>query len=305
MPPRLSPLALALLLAAPLAAQPALDATAAPRQGTIQADDGRLGTLDLQIAPEAPNPLDECPGYLAPGAPDAAVEWNGEGPLRLWVRSATDAVLVVRAPTGETLCEDDTEGVQPAIEIAQARPGRYAVWVGAYTPASDASLAATLYAGPPPPPTPLAPEAAAPPLAFTGDDASLGVTAGGDHATASLGLPEWCPGFIDAEPTARVSGAPPYYLTATAEADLVLAVRDASGEWLCNDDGGLGTDPALLIEASGEHAVWVGTFRGFARGDAPEAVLTATGEAPEGFGESGEIIDEPGIYRRARAHPLL
>lgn len=278
---RLAPLALALLFA-PLAssAQTGLDDSAAPRQGTLQASSSRMAALDLQISPEAENPVDRCGGYFTLGAPDAAVEWGGGGQaMRVWVRSALDGVLIVQAPTGETLCEDDTEGVQPAIQIAQAPAGRYAVWVGAFTTNIDASPTATLYAGAAPPAPTLAPEASAPRLAFEGADVSLVqdrvLT---EHAAQTLGLPSVCPGFISPAPTARVTGEPPYTVTATSGADLVLAVRTASGEWLCDDDSGEGRDPALEIMAMGEHTVWVGTFRGHARGEAPEATLRMTGD---------------------------
>jgi len=89
-----------------------------------------------------------------------------------------------------------------------------------------------------------------------------------------------CSGFIGEAPTARVSGDGGYYLTASGDADLVMAVRTASGEWLCDDDSGGNTNPAIEIPASGEHSVWVGTFRGHARGQGPSATLTATADSP-------------------------
>ena len=279
---RLAPLALVLLLT-PLAstAQTDLDGSATPRQGTLRASSATPAVLDIQIAPEAENPVADCPGYFTLGAPDAVVDWEGGGSaLRVWVRSALDGVLIVQAPTGETLCEDDTDGVQPAIQIGQAQAGRYAVWVGAFTPTTDASPAATLYAGPPPPEVSLQePDASTARLEMEDSDLTLAEESRSmNTAVAALGLPDRCMGFIGMAPMAVVSGDGPYTVTASSSADLVLAIRTASGDWLCDDDSGPDKDPAVYITAAGEHTVWVGTFRGHARGEAPEAGLRVTRE---------------------------
>ncbi|HIG73815.1 MAG TPA: hypothetical protein EYQ24_04330 [Bacteroidetes bacterium] len=275
------PFALA-LLAAPVAAQ-TLDADAAPRQGTLQVGSSATDALDLTLDPTTRHPDAECPGYLTPGAPDAVVEWSGASPLRLWVRSAADATMTVIGPDGNTQCIDDADGVQPALLLEQPTAGRYAVWVGTFSSSVDTDPAATLYAGPPPPPLSPGDAASAPALSFSGDeDASMEVTPGGMHPAEALGMPPYCTGFYSAEPSARASGPTPYTITASSGSDLTLAVRTRGGGWLCNDDGGAfgSTDPAVEVQGEGEQTVWVGTFRGYARGNAPEGTLTLTAEAP-------------------------
>ncbi|MEL6614112.1 MAG: hypothetical protein AAFQ43_00155 [Bacteroidota bacterium] len=282
---RFAPLALATCLALASGADAQdLDATGVPRHGTLQLSDGQQDALDIILTPEAPVPAEDCPGYIAPGDPDATIDWNGDGPLRIWLRSASDGVLVVRAPLGETLCNDDADGVQPAIEFGQAQPGSYAVWAGTFSPSIDASTAATLYAGTPPEAVSFqSADASTPSVVYTGETPSgetTAVIAGGGYTASSLGMGEGCVGFYDAMPTIRVSAPAPYVLTTDSDADLVLAVLTPEGEWLCNDDGGEGANPLVEIGSTDQHTVWVGTFRGFARGDAPEADLVVTDEAP-------------------------
>ena len=144
---RLALLALA-FSAAPLAAQP-LNADASPRQGTLQVGSAEAA-LDLEIAAPAQHPRADCVGMLDPSAPDATITRTGAGPMRVWVRSSRDATLTVVMPSGETLCVDDEDGVQPALLMEQAPAGRYAVWVGAFGQYGDTRPAATLHAGPPP-----------------------------------------------------------------------------------------------------------------------------------------------------------
>lgn len=284
MPVRFAPLALfALLFLASGAAAQSLDANGVPRYGTLQLRDGLQDALDIVLTPEAEVPHEGCPGYIAPGDPDAVIDWNGEGPLRIWLRSASDGVLVVRAPLGETLCNDDADGVQPAIEFGQAQPGSYAVWAGTFGQTLDASTAATLYAGSPPEAASLASGANVRSVAIAGapDDETIAVTAGGGYAADALGLADGCVGFYDPEPTIRVAVPEGFFLTTESDADLVLAVQTPDGEWLCNDDGGEGANPGIEIPPSDESfTVWVGTFRGFARGEAPEADLVLRNEAP-------------------------
>ncbi|MEM1054736.1 MAG: hypothetical protein AAGI52_04365 [Bacteroidota bacterium] len=266
------------LFAAPLAAQP-LDADAASRHGTIQAGSDATDDLTFDVSPDAEHPEADCPGFLTPGAPDAVVEWSDTSPMRLWVRSALDATMTIIGPDSEVVCIDDEDGVQPALLLEQPTPGRYAVWVGSFMSDLDASPAATLHAGPPPPAVGLGSDADS--LPFSGvDDAEMEVIAGGLHPAEELGMPDYCVGFYNSEPTARVSGPSPYNVTATSDADLTLAVRTSGGGWVCNDDASPfdGTDPAVEVQGAGEQTVWVGTFRGYARGEAPEATLTVTNE---------------------------
>ena len=263
------------VLAPPLAAQPSLDPTAPPRHGTLQTS-GPLAALDFDIAPEAAIPQAGCPGRFTLGAPDAVVDASGGGTLRIWSRSEIDAVMVVMAPDGTVECSDDVDGIDPAVQIEQAS-GRYAVWLGAFAETPSLPLVATLYAGAPSPPE----TTAEVPLITFGDGSDRDIRLGSAYFPSMLGMPETCTGYYDSAASALVTGRPPYTIQASGDADLVMAVRTASGDWQCNDDA-FGSDPAVRITEDGQHVVWVGTYRSAARAETPEAVLTTSdAEIPE------------------------
>jgi len=60
----------------------------------------------------------------------AAASW----PLILSAVSEADLTIVVRTPDGEFLCNDDTNGANPAVRIEQPDAGAYEIWVGTYAP---------------------------------------------------------------------------------------------------------------------------------------------------------------------------
>lgn len=290
-----------LLAAAPSAAQPAQpNHTARPAAGTLSARPGAVAAQDLTVRPGQDNPIADCTGDIRPDAPDVVVDWRGGGPLRLTTRAARDLTLLVRLPDGSWRCDDDTDALQPVVEIAEAPRGRYAVWVGAFgLLPSDPPVAATLYAGLPP--TALA-SGGRPTGGELRLEAGFEGVSGARTVEARIGGPDWagqligpdedyCTGFIDgAQPTLRFtySGVgPPLYLHATpagGDEDLVMLVQDPSGLVSCYDDD-LGTDPVFwdAEPLEGTYAVWVGTFAGHARSAAPRARLTLSETAPEGF----------------------
>ena len=301
---------LAAALAAPAAAQP-MQTDAAPAAGTLRAEAGtRAAELALDVRPRVLSPVDGCPGHVDPAAPDAVVEWDG-GDLRVGARAAFDATLLVYTPGGEWACNDDAEGTQPAVQIRGAAAGRYAVWVGSFSPSPDAP-AATLSAGAPPPRPVLDADAA--PAAGTieaagGFEAARGgievnVEAGGRDAAADLDVPAGaaaCAGYVDAgRPTAAVryaaeGGTGALVIGAYAfDADLTLVVQGPDGDVLCNDDYD-GTDPTVVVEdaQSGRYAVWVGTF--WAAVEPVGATLVLSETAPEFYDVigDGEVFDEP------------
>ncbi|MBL8551972.1 MAG: peptidase S1 [Hyphomonadaceae bacterium] len=79
-----------------------------------------------------------CVGYIA-NAPDFRIDFTpGEqgAPLIFSVAATIDTTLVIRAPDGSWLCDDDggTVSFNPAITFEKPVAGRYDVWVGAYAP---------------------------------------------------------------------------------------------------------------------------------------------------------------------------
>ena len=288
-------LLLAALGLAPLAAAQDMSPDADPVSGTFTLDGGS-GSSAFDVRAEAEVPVDGCVGYVGPSAPDVVVDWAG-GDLRVWVRAAFDGTLAVHGPDGQWTCDDDTEGTSPVVEIADAAAGRYAVWLGSFSP-SPFETAATLFAGAPPPPAVLGLDAA--PLAGVldaegGFEAAQGaievtVPAGGYDDAGALDLgpdgPDFCSGYVDAaRPTAAVAydaagGTGALVVAAYSDdTDLVLLVRTPGGEALCVDDFD-GLNPVVVVEGaeSGEYLVWVGTFS--ARPAGTTATLALSEEPP-------------------------
>ncbi|HIG73814.1 MAG TPA: peptidase S1 [Bacteroidetes bacterium] len=75
-----------------------------------------------------------CSGYITNTAPNGAVMWSGSGALSIYAVSGEDATIVVSDPDGRFHCSDDANGSNPAVTIAQAKSGRYLVWVGLWEP---------------------------------------------------------------------------------------------------------------------------------------------------------------------------
>ena len=136
-------LAAVALAAVPADAQPRR--TASP-QTTLTVSDAaasvavRAGGSDRNAVPGS-----GCSGFISNGAPTAAIEVAGDGPLSIYATSGTDTTLLVSDPAGRWHCSDDANGSNPAVTFAQAAAGTYVVWVGTFSPdaASEARLSAT------------------------------------------------------------------------------------------------------------------------------------------------------------------
>jgi hypothetical protein len=80
-------------------------------------------------------PTGECRGYIAE-APDLALNFTniaGLLPLTFAVESMADTTLVIMDPAGNYLCNDDTNGANPLVEVLAPQAGRYLIWVGTYS----------------------------------------------------------------------------------------------------------------------------------------------------------------------------
>ncbi|MFN8530021.1 MAG: hypothetical protein U0670_15580 [Anaerolineae bacterium] len=80
---------------------------------------------------------DDCTGYTS-AAPDYAIELRADLPLLRLIFIAdvvtADAMMVVRTPSGDMLCADDSFGVfAPSLDFRPAPAGEYRVWIGAFT----------------------------------------------------------------------------------------------------------------------------------------------------------------------------
>ncbi len=84
-----------------------------------------------------------CSGYVA-DAPDYRLSYNaGSYPLHFSVRSGADTTLVINAPDGRWYCDDDSNGLNPAVVFSKPMGGQYDIWVGTFSYGSLPS--STLY----------------------------------------------------------------------------------------------------------------------------------------------------------------
>lgn len=118
---------------------PALEPEAEPASGRIALPAEGSAVIDVQMVVGDDSLLagelfQDCSGTITPTRPDAIVSVpNAEAAL--WVQATApdvDTTLVVVTPDGSVYCNDDYTGHDPAIGIADAVPGDYAVWVGIF-----------------------------------------------------------------------------------------------------------------------------------------------------------------------------
>jgi protease YdgD len=74
-----------------------------------------------------------CAGYFA-DPPDFRLFFRpGAGlPLHVSVQSVADTVLLINAPDGTWHCNDDSDGLNPALSFAAPLDGQYDIWIGTY-----------------------------------------------------------------------------------------------------------------------------------------------------------------------------
>lgn len=85
-----------------------------------------------------------CAGFVA-NAPDFRLIYQAGTTFSLYfsVQSSADTTLVINAPNGQWYCNDDFNGLDPAVVFASPMTGQYDVWIGSYNPGSG--LRSTLY----------------------------------------------------------------------------------------------------------------------------------------------------------------
>lgn len=225
-----------------------------------------------------------CVGFIAPAQPDVRLDLsNFPGSLKVASCADSDTALAIRTPSGNWLCNDDTEGRNPVIELARPT-GRYDVWVATYSAGGTAP--STVHV------TELSGTVCGSGASInTGADPTFGSTAissalsspfttsfaaGGNQNAADVsGLPDSCRGFINAAaPDYRVelsSGQPTLNIAACGDTDLTLIVNDAHGGWHCNDDAE-GRNPVVTLSPppQGRYDIWIGTYES---GTMPQSTL--------------------------------
>ena len=107
---------------------------------------------------------------------------------------------------------------------------------------------------------------------FVEDPMAVELQAGGNNPVSIEG----CNGYINASnPDVDLNyeaGEYPLVIYVNADYDTTLLVNQPDGSWICDDDAGLGSNPAILLESpqAGLYDIWVGTYDGQ---ETPEAVL--------------------------------
>lgn len=275
----------------------AADAPAAA--GDVPLAEGAPVSLPLPLAGGVPagDLSPRCAGRIDPAQPDARLVLDAPADgLTIRLRAAVDTTLVVVAPDGAILCDDDTHGLDPEISVDAPAAGAWAVWAGVFGGAGgeEAVLEASL--GP----------------VATGAGAAAGALdpaaapAAGLHvlpADGGLDLPitlsggqpadafDWtCGGLIDpSRPDAvlRLAEAEAaLHIRASAAADTTLVVIGPDGALACDDDT-YGLDPAVAVAPApaGDYAIWVGIFSGAGGGSATLEIGRAP-SAAAGFAEA-------------------
>ena len=92
--------------------------------------------LIFDILPGETSALDlgtECAGFLNPERPDVVITAEpGLPQLMVYMVAEADGTLAVVAPDGTLYCNDDFEGLNPAVMIPNPQAGDYAVFAGTY-----------------------------------------------------------------------------------------------------------------------------------------------------------------------------
>src|SRR5262245_17065567 len=82
------------------------------------------------ISLSAVNP--SCRGYAQAQPSHVVMAQTGMRFLAIMVNAQFDSTLMVQTPDGQVYCNDDTDGLQPRLEISSP-PGPIQIWVGAYS----------------------------------------------------------------------------------------------------------------------------------------------------------------------------
>lgn len=270
-----------LCLSAPAVAQVNTGASGTYGQVTLNSGfqpDPHSVTLTAGGTEDARDLSGDCVGMIASRA-DFTLRYRQAGslPLIISATSEADTTLAIRAPDGRWYCDDDSGGsLNPMVRFDAPRNGRYQIWVGTFgsdsAPAvlhiSEVGNVTTDEDAGAMPDFSLDPAYGTIDLVsgFTPDPHRVAIQAGGELDASLLGAN--CRGWIARAPDYRVnwtagSGSLPLIVSVDAEADTVLVINDAQGNWVCDDDGGNESlNPAITFNApvGGQYDIWVGTY---------------------------------------------
>lgn len=216
----------------------------------------------------------DCIGNIG-GNPDYVVNYSADD-MSLYIRASSDGdvSLVVRDPSGNWQCNDDSDGLNPEVSFDSPRSGNYAIWVGAV---GDDTISAELEiseigsgrvsAGE-------SVDASATAnfgevilrSGFNPDPQVIDMVAGGSVQASTLD--SRCAGYVSASPdyevTYRDAGSYPLSFTFRSKADTTLVINGPDGQWYCDDDSGGNADPRVVFRDAmdGVYDIWVGSYSG-------------------------------------------
>lgn len=223
-----------------------------------------------------------CTGWVT-ARPDVDIQVTTAMPLlRFYVtpRGGEDTTLIINKPDGSWVCNDDRYGRNPGIDIANAMPGVYNIWIGSFTSGTQAqgtlsiATSATLVpssgsgGGNTPPLNPGAePNFGARELAPGFAPVAIDVVSGGSVPAMESVAGASCRGHVSPQPDFNftLSGDQPQLRVfvdhAANNADTTLVMQMADGSYLCNDDTN-GSNPQIdvPVATAGVVHVWVGSY---------------------------------------------
>ena len=216
---------------------------------------------------------DNCLGYAA-SDPDFVVELTGDfSRITFLIASAGDTTLIINLPNGSWSCDDDTNGLNPALVYYNALPGLYQIWIGSYAAETyDESVLYMSESGPEAlPTTATGPDPGGDPLygetslapGFQPSPFTVQITGGGRNQAADFITNEQCRGYISEAPDFSVYLSEPFdkiWFSVYSPADMTLVVKAADGNWHCSDDH-IGANPGIGFHfpLAGLYDIWVGS----------------------------------------------
>jgi hypothetical protein len=141
--------ALAMLMAASLSPALAQNYNLNPNYGSYSLSSGFLPdpqSVNVRAGGNinVGNTISGCRGYIT-NQPDVRLFYQAGGfSLSFYVRSNADTTLVVNDPNGRWYCNDDYQGLDPAVVFNNPLSGQYDIWIGTYSQGST-NAPATLF----------------------------------------------------------------------------------------------------------------------------------------------------------------
>lgn len=105
---------------------------------------GLLAGGDLRATHSDQATGEPCTGHFADPPDFRLVYTAGEFPLTIYAWSEADTVLLVNTPDAQWHCNDDREGLNPALTFETPQSGQYDIWIGTFDDPGDTYPDATL-----------------------------------------------------------------------------------------------------------------------------------------------------------------